>query len=66
MNDYFCVHHKKLVEYVPELDLYSCESCEELKPRNEVMPMSIIQITLETMLKQLEDESVTRKRIKIN
>lgn len=60
MNDYFCVHHKKRVEYIPELDLYSCERCEELKPRDEVMPFSIIQPTIEILLSNVQESKVTK------
>ena len=47
---YYCVVHKIPVEYVPELDLYTCGRCEVTYKKEEVIPARLLENRLEDMM----------------
>jgi len=51
---YYCIQHRRPVEYLPELDLYSCGSCECTYKREEVLPANLIELSIENLIDQME------------
>ncbi len=46
---YYCREHKEKVEYLPELDAYSCPGCEDVLLRDELVTTSeLIKILSDT------------------
>ena len=40
---FYCVTHKIPVEYIPELDLYTCGRCETTYKKGEVIPARLLE-----------------------
>lgn len=52
---YYCVVHKIPVEFVPELDLYTCGRCEVTYTKEEVMPASLLEMTADSLIIECSD-----------